>query len=141
MSLRAAARLHEEGVDCTVLDLRWVAPLPRHDLVEHARGFRSVLVVDETRSSGGVSEGVVAALVDAGYDGTLRRVTSRDSFVPLGPASGLVLLSEVDIAAEALAMAGQADPDKVGGRRAQEDRMHEEHTARPSHRWKRGPRR
>ena len=56
-----------------------------------------VVVVDETRSSGGVSEGVVAALVDAGYAGRTARVTSADTFIPLGPAADHVLLSEDEL--------------------------------------------
>ena len=66
MSMRAAARLDGLGVTCTVLDLRWLVPLPSADLLDHVRRFRHVLVVDETRAGGGVSEGVLAALVDAG---------------------------------------------------------------------------
>ena len=56
-----------------------------------------MLVVDETRASGGVSEGVVTALVDAGYTGRLARVTATDSFIPLGDAANHVLLSEAAI--------------------------------------------
>jgi 2-oxoisovalerate dehydrogenase E1 component len=107
MALRAAERLRPMGVDCTVLDLRWLAPLPTADLLHHAREFRHVLVVDETRSTGGVAEGVLAALADAGYDGSARRVASRDSFVPLGPAAALVLLSEDDVVAAALSAVGR----------------------------------
>jgi 2-oxoisovalerate dehydrogenase E1 component len=53
--------------------------------------------VDETRAAGGVAEGVLAALVDGGFKGQVRRVCSKDSFVPLGPAARLVLPSEEDI--------------------------------------------
>ena len=84
-----------------MLDLRWLAPLPEDALNDAARGFDSVLVVDETRRSGGVSEAVVAALVDGGYRGRISRVTSADSFIPLGPAAETVLLSEDDIVAAA----------------------------------------
>ncbi len=101
MSMRAAHRLQRKGVACTVLDLRWLAPLPYDDLLQHARRFPRLLVVDETRASGGVAEGVLAALVDAAYKGSARRVTSQDSFVPLGPAAGVVLLSEDDIVRQA----------------------------------------
>ena len=66
-----------------------------------------VLVIDETRRTGGVSEGIVAELVDAGYRGQLRRVTSKDSFIPLGPAADLVLLGEDEIIAAARAMVGR----------------------------------
>ncbi|MFI6866317.1 thiamine pyrophosphate-dependent enzyme [Nocardia sp. NPDC050406] len=94
MSLRVARRLAERGVHARVVDLRWLAPLPVDDLLDHARASGRVLVVDETRRSGGVSESVCAALLDAGYDGALARVTSEDSFIPLGPATNLVLLDE-----------------------------------------------
>ena len=82
-----------------LLDLRWVAPLPEADLVRHATAYPRVVVVDETRRSGGVSEGVVSALVDAGYPGRISRVTSQDSVIPLGPGAAAVLLSEDEIAA------------------------------------------
>ncbi|MFF1817150.1 thiamine pyrophosphate-dependent enzyme [Kribbella sp. NPDC058245] len=100
MSLRVAARL--PGV--RVLDLRWLAPLPVEDLLREATATGRVLVVDETRRSGGVSEGVLAALIDHGYTGRLGRVTSADSFVPLGDAARQVLLSEETIESAARAL-------------------------------------
>uniref|UniRef100_UPI002F91969E transketolase C-terminal domain-containing protein n=1 Tax=Micromonospora auratinigra TaxID=261654 RepID=UPI002F91969E len=94
MSLRAAATLADEGIGSRVVDLRWIAPLPVADIIREASATGRVLVVDETRRSGGVGEGVIAALVDAGYVGAARRVAGLDSFVPLGPAAGQVLVSE-----------------------------------------------
>ncbi len=67
------------GIAGTVLDLRWLVPLPEEHLLEVATDFDRVLVVDETRRSGGVSEGVVTALVDGGYAGRISRVTAEDS--------------------------------------------------------------
>lgn len=93
MSLRVAARV--PGI--RVLDLRWLAPLPVDDLLREATTTGRVLVVDETRRSGGVSEGVLATLIDHGYTGRLARVTSHDSYVPLGAAAHHVLLSEQTI--------------------------------------------
>ncbi len=97
MSLRAARRLEGEGIRCRVLDLRWLAPLPVEDLWQEARQVDRVLVVDETRRTGGVSEAIVTALVEAGYPGRIRRVTSLDSFIPLGPAANHVLVQEAQI--------------------------------------------
>jgi len=102
MSLRVAERLATAGIGCRVLDLRWLAPLPADDLLREALATGRVLVVDETRRTGGVSEAVIAALVDGGYAGTVARVTSADSFVPLGPAADLVLLDEATIEAAAV---------------------------------------
>jgi 2-oxoisovalerate dehydrogenase E1 component len=104
MSLRVARRLEAEGVRARVLDLRWLAPLPVDDLLREARATGRVLVVDETRRTGGVSEGVVTALVDAGFEGKMARVASKDSFIPLGDAANLVLLSEEEILDAALAL-------------------------------------
>lgn len=100
LSRSAARELAAEGTATTVLDLVWLAPLPTDALVAAARSARAVLVVDETRASGGVSEGVVTALVDAGVDVPVARVASADSYVPLGPAAATVLL-QVDEIVEA----------------------------------------
>ena len=97
MSLRVARRLAARGIGARVVDLRWLAPLPADDLLREARLTGRVLVVDETRRTGGVSEGVVTALTDAGYAGLIARVTSEDSFIPLGPAANAVLLDEPTI--------------------------------------------
>ncbi|RYP84037.1 MFS transporter [Nocardioides guangzhouensis] len=101
MSLRAARALEADGARSTVLDLRWLAPLPMAEVADLAGRFDRVLVVDETRASGGVGEGVVAGLVEHGYGGALARVASADSYVPLGPAAAHVLLQEDEVLAAA----------------------------------------
>ncbi len=110
MSLRVAERLRQSGIGVRVVDLRWLAPLPVDDVLREAEATGAVLVVDETRRSGGVSEGVVTALVDAGFGGTIARVTSRDSFVPLGAAALTVLLSEDDIERAVISLVGGSRP-------------------------------
>ncbi len=97
MSLRVAAKLAEAGHGCRVVDLRWLSPLPVADLIREASATGRVLVVDETRRTGGVAEGVLATLVDAGYVGLVRRVAAVDTFLPLGPATAHVLVGEADI--------------------------------------------
>jgi len=107
MSLRVALVLAAQGVDARVVDLRWLAPLPLDDMLREADATGRVLVADETRRTGGVSEGVLAALVDAGFGGALARVAGKDSFIPLGDAANLVLLSEAEIEQAALALCGR----------------------------------
>jgi 2-oxoisovalerate dehydrogenase E1 component len=94
MSLRVARRLARSGVLARILDLRWLAPLPVQDILREAAETGKVLIVDETRRSGGVSEDVMTALVDEHFTGSVARVTSQDSFIPLGDAAQQVLLSE-----------------------------------------------
>ncbi|MFI9529472.1 thiamine pyrophosphate-dependent enzyme [Micromonospora rosaria] len=106
MSLRTAGALAADGVQARVVDLQWLAPLPTESLHAALRGVDRVLVVDETRRSGGVSEAVVTALVDGGFAGRIARVTSVDSYVPLGPAADRVLLRDPDVLTAARALLG-----------------------------------
>ena len=119
LSLRVARRLALAGVTTRVLDLRWLAPLPVEDILREADVTGRVLVVDETRRSGGVSESVVTALVDGQFGGAVARVTSEDSFIPLGEAAWRVLLSEETIEDAGLRLvAGHgAAPGGAGARR------------------------
>ena len=107
MALRVAARLAERGIHARVVDLRWLAPLPLDHVLREAWATGRTLIVDETRRTGGVGEGVVAELVDAGYTGRLARVASKDSFIPLGDAALHVLLSEAEIEEAALRLVDQ----------------------------------
>ena len=104
MSLRVAQRLADDGINARVVDMRWLVPLPVDDILREAEATGRVLIVDETRRSGGVSEGVLGALVDANFEGAISRVTSQDSFIPLGEAADHVLLQEDEIDAAARAL-------------------------------------
>jgi 2-oxoisovalerate dehydrogenase E1 component len=75
-------------------------------MVREASATGRVLIVDETRSTGGVGEGVLAELLEHGYTGAVERVASKDSFIPLGDAALEVLLSEDTIEAAAIKLAG-----------------------------------
>ncbi|HZO77348.1 MAG TPA: transketolase C-terminal domain-containing protein [Solirubrobacteraceae bacterium] len=117
MSLRVQRRLRQDGIEARVVDIRWLAPLPVADMIREAQQTGRVLIVDETRRSGGVSEGLVAALVDAHFDGSISRVTSEDSFVPLGEAANQVLLGEDQIEVAARALVADAETRRKSSRR------------------------
>ncbi|MFA9564663.1 MAG: alpha-ketoacid dehydrogenase subunit beta, partial [Acidimicrobiales bacterium] len=95
--LRVQRRLAEAGIEARVVDLRWLAPLPVDDLLREAGATGRVLIVDETRPTGGVGEGIIAALVTGGFTGEIRLVTGEDSLIPLGAAADQVLVSEQQI--------------------------------------------
>jgi 2-oxoisovalerate dehydrogenase E1 component len=109
MAMRTARRLEEErGMRVRVVDLRWIAPLPEAAIRRHAEQALAILVVDECRRSGNVSEGIAAALADAPAlrHKPFARVTSADSFIPLADAANLVLLQEAEIFEAAVALRG-----------------------------------
>jgi 2-oxoisovalerate dehydrogenase E1 component len=101
MSLRVAQRLDGLGISSRTVDLRWLAPLPVDDIIREANATGKALIVDETRETGGVGEGILAVLREHGFTGKLDRVASYDSFIPLGDAALEVLLSEdtIEVAA------------------------------------------
>ena len=104
MSLRVAQRLAADGIAVRVVDLRWFKPLPVGDMVEEAVRTGRVLVVDETRHTGGVGEGIITALVEHCPEVLIARVAGLDTFIPLGAAANLVLVQEPDIEAAARAL-------------------------------------
>jgi len=55
-----------------------------------------VLIVDETRRSGGVAEGLMALFAESGVR-SLARVTATDSFIATGPAYGATMPSAESI--------------------------------------------
>jgi 2-oxoisovalerate dehydrogenase E1 component len=114
MSLRAARVLAEQhGIRARVVDLRWIQPL-NHDLIEEqSRTTGRVLVVDEGRFSGGLSEAIMAAIAErCRGDVTVRRIVGMDTYIPLGPAANHVLPQDADVVAAAVELCGES-----GGRR------------------------
>ena len=99
LSLRAARRLKDEfGIAARVIDVRWLSPLPFEAIRRHANECASLLVADECRATGGgIAEAVIANLAETGFKGAMRSVRAVDSYVPLGAAANLVLISEEQI--------------------------------------------
>jgi len=54
---------------------------------------------------------VIAGLVEGGYTGALSRVAARDTFIPLGEAANLVLVSEDEIVGAATSLCAAVDRD------------------------------
>ena len=107
MSLRAARRLQQEtGHRVRVMDLRWLAPLNEEAILEQARQCRRVLVVDEGRYSGGISEAIMALIGERlPVVERLSRVVGADTYTPLGAAAGTVLPSDDEVLAAARSLA------------------------------------
>lgn len=94
-----------DGRQCRVIDLRWLSPLPETALLNALGSCDKVLVVDECRASGSLSEGVCTLLLEKDRGNRLvRRVTADDCLVPLGRAAGLVTLQRDSILAMAREM-------------------------------------
>jgi 1-deoxy-D-xylulose-5-phosphate synthase len=65
LAVEAAGRVAGQGYGVTVVDPRWVRPIPA-ELVALARGYRLVVCVEDGIRTGGVGEALGQALRDAG---------------------------------------------------------------------------
>lgn len=110
LSLKAEKRLQSDGVDARVIDLRWLNPLPEAALIEALRGCDKVLIVDETRATGGISEALMALISEKTAISPVR-LAAEDSFIATGPAFGATMPSVetiVQAARECLGGSGKA---------------------------------
>ncbi len=105
MSLRAAKALREKHkVHVRVVDLRWLNPLNETLIIEQSQATGRVLVVDEGRRTGGVSEAILALIQEQGGSRVKSaRLTARDTYIPLGPAADYVLPQDREVVDQALA--------------------------------------
>jgi len=76
IALEVASRVGDQGIGVSVVDPRWVTPVPP-ELVELAREHRLVVTVEDNGRTGGVGSTVSQALRDADVD-----VPARDIGIP-----------------------------------------------------------
>lgn len=105
LSQQAKKVLDEQGINTRVVDLRWLAPLDEAGIIEQVKKCDKVLIVDECRQTGSISEALVT-LIHEKLEQTpeMKRITASDSFIPLGAAAYEVLPSVERIIASAKEM-------------------------------------
>ncbi|MBU2223518.1 MAG: MFS transporter [Gammaproteobacteria bacterium] len=110
LSLQAQQQLAQQGIAVTVLDLRYLVPLDIEKICLALGEQHKVLIVDECRRRGSLSEELFTAMHEAkpGFY-KLRRLCAEDSFIPLGAAAYTVLPSVAQIVAQATLLAQQVD--------------------------------
>ncbi|WP_397580787.1 thiamine pyrophosphate-dependent enzyme [Sphingorhabdus sp.] len=97
LSRQAADELKAGGIDLRIIDLRWLHPLNAEAIVAAVADCGKILIVDECRRSGSLSEKLMTLLTEAGRGDAVSRITAEDCFIPLGPAAELVLPSKASI--------------------------------------------
>lgn len=101
LSNQALAAISSSGISTRIIDTRWLSPLPKEALTAAVQGCKRILVVDETRHSGGVAEALMAHFHET-TDAKLARVTAEDSFIATGPAYAVTMPSSDSITKAAL---------------------------------------
>lgn len=81
-----------------ILDLRYLVPLDIEKVMAAIGPARNILIVDECRSRGSLSEELFTALHERRSDWQrVDRIVAKDSFIPLGSAAYKVLPTKEDI--------------------------------------------
>jgi len=101
LSHQARPMIEAAGISTRIIDLRWLSPLPKAALTAALAGCAHILIVDETRHSGGVAEALMAHVAEAAPGLALARLTAEDSFIATGPAYAATLPSRDAIIAAA----------------------------------------
>jgi 2-oxoisovalerate dehydrogenase E1 component beta subunit len=86
--LRVAERLAADGIEASVLDLRWLAPLDRDAVLALARRTGRVLIVHEDSRTGGIGESLAAIIQEEAFewlDAPVRIIGALDTPVPYSP--------------------------------------------------------
>ncbi len=87
-ALAVADSLASEGVQASVLDLRWLAPLDKDALLAVARHCNRVLIVHEDSRTGGIGESLAAIIQEEAFeslDAPVRVIGALDTPVPYSP--------------------------------------------------------
>jgi 2-oxoisovalerate dehydrogenase E1 component beta subunit len=100
-ALRVAAKLAADGIDASVLDLRWLAPLDKAAVLAVARHCSRVLIVHEDSRTGGIGESLAAIIQEEAFeslDAPVRILGALDTPVPYSPPlEDYFLSSEADV--------------------------------------------
>jgi 2-oxoisovalerate dehydrogenase E1 component len=101
LSNQAIESLSSHEISTRLVDARWLSPLPKSALTAAVQGCKRILIVDETRHSGGVAEALMAHFYET-TEAKLARVTAEDSFIATGPAYAATMPSAASITQAAL---------------------------------------
>ena len=102
-SRQAALILEKQHrVKSKIIDLRWIAPIDREALIKEIGDSSKVLIVDECRKTGSLSEWIAASLIELPKVPRVKIVAADDCFIPLGKAAAAGLPSRDEIVEAAL---------------------------------------
>ena len=112
VALEASKVLAAEGIQSTVVDPRWVMPVPS-SVIELARDHRIVVTIEDGVRSGGVGSRIRQEMRAAGVDTALSELGLPAEFIP--HASREQILEEVGLTAETIIadLRAQLAGDKV----------------------------
>lgn len=116
LSRQAAEILADKHqIQTKIIDIRWLNPLPIEAILKAVKDAKQILIVDESRKSGSVSEGLWTLLQEQSDKPlSLQRITGSDCFIPLGNAWQHVLPSRDAIVSQVVSMLKKSQENSRG---------------------------
>ncbi len=97
----------QHDIAVKVIDLRWIAPLDANAIAQEVKNDKNILIVDECRKSGSLSESLVSLLVEKlPLIPKIKVIAAHDCFITLGVAAAAGLPSRDEIVQTCLQMVG-----------------------------------
>ena len=84
-ALNAAEQLISQGVNCEVVNCRFIKPMDEDYLHKVIERFNKVITIEEGVSTGGFGESIAAFLSTNGFKGDINNISLPDKFVEHGP--------------------------------------------------------
>jgi 1-deoxy-D-xylulose-5-phosphate synthase len=100
LGLEVAARLAQQGIGATVVDPRWVVPVPT-SIIEMARDHRLVITLEDGVRVGGIGTRIRQDLRSAGVDTAVDELGLPDEFID--HATREEILAEAGLTAQDIA--------------------------------------
>ena len=100
LGLEVAARLAQQGIGATVVDPRWVVPVPT-SIIEMARDHRLVITLEDGVRVGGIGTRIRQDLRSAGVDTAVDELGLPDEFID--HATREEILAEAGLTAQVIA--------------------------------------
>ena len=84
-AINAAENLMQNGIDCEVVNCRFIKPMDVNYLRSIVNKFQNVITIEEGVQTGGFGESVASWLITHEYKGNLKIISLPDEFVEHGP--------------------------------------------------------
>jgi 2-oxoisovalerate dehydrogenase E1 component len=106
LSRQAAEILRRDhGIHCRVIDIHWILPIADDAIIRAVAGCQSILIVEECRKTGSVSEQLATLFMERLWPLPPVKINAaQDCFIPLGATSTVTLPSKESIVASAVAV-------------------------------------
>jgi 1-deoxy-D-xylulose-5-phosphate synthase len=117
LAMDAATRISEHGYGVTVVDPRWVRPVPEV-LAELAAGHRLVVTVEDGVRTGGVGEAVATSLREAGVTAPVHVLGVPADWHPHGTRNEILAdlgLTAQDVARDVTGWLSELDERAIPG--------------------------